>query len=98
MPPPAMTGPNVEVRGFCLGGGNSKISWIEAIKRKRDTNPCKVLLSILPAVSPPKADPTQILGATILINFQLTTPLLLCEKVEEIELKTITPSELPSTM
>lgn len=71
---------------------------MEAIKRKRDTSPCKVSLSILPAVRPPKADPTQILGATILINFQLTTPLLLCEKVEEIELKTITPSELPSTM
>ena len=35
------------------------------------------------------------LGATSFIKFQLTAPLMLCEKVEESELKTITPKELP---
>ena len=38
------------------------------------------------------------LGATSFIRFQLTAPLILCEKVEESELKTITPKELPKTI
>ena len=38
------------------------------------------------------------LGATSFIRFQLTAPLILCEKVEESELKTITPKELPKTL
>ena len=57
-----------------------------------------MLLSINPAVIPPKADPTIMLGATTLINLQSTASFILWEKVDEIELKTITPKELPKTM
>ena len=38
------------------------------------------------------------LGATTFINFQFTAPLALWEKVEDRELKTITPNELPKTI
>ena len=47
---------------------------------------------------PPSADPNTILGATNFMRPQSTAPLKLCEKVEDNELKTITPSELPRTI
>ena len=50
------------------------------------------------AVMPPNADPMIMLGATTCINFQSTASLVLCEKVDAIELKIITPSELPNTI
>jgi hypothetical protein len=56
------------------------------------------LLSNKPAVKPPRADPITILGATTLIKPQSTASFILCENVEEIELKTITPNELPKTI
>ena len=83
---------------FGIGGGNSKINWTEATTKNNATKPCKVSLSINPAVIPPKADPITMLGATTLINFQSTASFVLWKKVEEIELNTITPNELPSTM
>lgn len=50
------------------------------------------------AVIPPNADPIIMLGATTFINFQLTASLALWKKVEAIELKIITPKELPNTI
>ena len=47
---------------------------------------------------PPKKEPAIILGATTFISFQFTAPLAWWEKVEDKELNTITPRELPRTI
>ena len=94
IPPPATKGPTKFVCGFWGGGGNSKISCTEATTKNKATKPCKVSLSICPAVIPPKADPIIILGVTTLINFQSTASFMLWEKVEAIELKNFDTKEI----
>ena len=71
---------------------------MEATTRNNATRPCRTLLSRRPAVIPPSPDPIMMLGATTFINSQFTAPLELWEKVDDKELKTITPKELPNTM